>query len=99
MKNLKNKLSSKPVKFIAKTAEAALGVALGTFLFGNVVGLTLVRDSLNSEKAEKIINIYEKGNILIQIPMFGSYSVSKDYLDLVKKIENSKTSYPEKQDK
>jgi len=99
MKNLKNKLSSKPVKFIAKTAEAALGVALGTFLFGNVVGLTLVRDSLDSEKAEKIINTYEKQNILIKIPMYGAYLASENYLELVKKIENSKTSYPEKQDK
>ena len=67
----------KPIKWIVETA---MGITLGTFLIGNVVGYTFVKDQLNQEKAEKIINYYEKQNIFLKIPMFGAYSASKDYL-------------------
>ncbi len=76
-KQLENKLSLNPLKLIAKTA---IGIAFGTFFLGNVIGYTFIKDSLNQEKAEKIINNYEKQTIFIKIPMFGAYSVSKDYL-------------------
>ncbi len=78
MDKLENKLFSKSVKLIAKTA---IGVAVGTYLLGIVIGSTFVKDSLNQEKAEKIINYYEKQNIFIKISMFGAYSLSKDYLE------------------
>ena len=77
MEKLEKKLFSKSVKLIAKTA---IGVAVGTYLLGIVVGNTFVKNSLNQEKAEKIINYYENQNVLLKIPMFGSYLASKDYI-------------------
>ena len=78
MEKIENKLFLKSVKLITKIA---IGVNIGTYLLGLVGGNTFVKDSLNQEKAEKIINYYERQNIFVRIPMFGAYSVSNDYLE------------------